>query len=379
MRFRHERIDASPPTQRLTFCETTDLTGNGRPDVIVGGKGVESNLWLFGSRTSYPNPRRLLREKTGIRATNVFWYENPGWERHAITDTGRFEVGAAVGDITGDGRDELVVGRTVHHPEVYWYQQPDDPRDRWHERLLTERFEMYHDIRIADIDDDGEPEVVGLSQEAETVFYYDVPDDPTQEPWPDACCHVLADDLSVEGAEIGDIDGDGRTELIAGTNLFSRRDDGTWERESLAEGWDDVRVATADLDGDGRREVVFAEGDSPAHGTHPGRLAVFDTTDWEPTFLHEDLFCPHSLQIADITGSGHPDVYVSEMGLGENDDPTHLLYANTGDGTLEQHVIARGTPSHEAKVVDMTGNGRPDVVGKSFTPTHHVDVWYNEE
>lgn len=27
---------------------------------------------------------------------------------------------------------------------------------------------------------------------------------------------------------------------------------------------------------------------------------------------------------------------------------------------------------------DLTGNGRPDVAGKSCGTNHHVDVWYNE-
>jgi hypothetical protein len=34
--FSHETVDASPPSRELEFCHTTDLTGNGRPDIIVG-------------------------------------------------------------------------------------------------------------------------------------------------------------------------------------------------------------------------------------------------------------------------------------------------------------------------------------------------------
>jgi hypothetical protein len=378
MRFRHEVIDPDPHTERLVFCHATDLTGNGRPDVIVGGKGEPDHLSLFGVGTRFPNYPRLLREAVGYRQGDVFWYENPGWERHRIADTRNYEVGSALGDVDGDGRVDLVVGQTVHHHDVYWYRQPADPREEWTEYLLTDAFEMYHDLRIADVDDDGEPEVIGLSQEAETVFYFDVPDDPTVEPWPASHCHVIDDGRAVEGASVVDVDGDGRTELIAGTAVYHREGPDDWRREEIATGWDDVRVATADLDGDGDLEVVFAEGDSPPHGTHPARVAWFDPPDWEPHVLRDELFCPHSLQIADFDGDGLPDVYVGEMGMGQHETPRHLLYRNRGGGEFDEHLIDEGVPTHEAKAVDLTGNGRPDIVGKSYDPERHVDVWYNE-
>nr|WP_276277356.1 hypothetical protein [Halomicroarcula sp. SYNS111] len=66
------------------------------------------------------------------------------------------------------------------------------------------------------------------------------------------------------------------------------------------------------------------------------------------------------------------------MGLGENDDPVHLLFRNRGDGTFDREVVSRGIETHEAVAVDMTGDGRIDIVGKSYAPDHHVDVWYNE-
>jgi len=378
MEFRHEVIDADPPTQKLVFCHTSDLTGNGQPDVIVGGKGARDRMWLFGSRTTYPDPRYLMRKAVSYRTANVIWYENPGWERHIISDQNQFEVGSAVGDLTGDGQDDLVAGRSVHYSEVYWFEQPVDPTEPWTRRMITDDFEMYHDLRIADIDGDGDPEVVGLSQADMAVFYYDVPDDPTREPWPAEDLHVLADDLSVEGATIADFDADGQPELLAGTTLFSRDDGDGWCREQIANGWDAVRSAAADFDGDGRLEVVLAEGDSPTHGTHPGRVAVFNTETWSPTFLRDDLFCPHSLQIADFNGDGHPDIYVGEMGLGDHDDPRHLVFLNDGEGNFKTVTVDTGVPTHEAKAVDLTGNGRPDIVGKSFHPERHVDVWYNE-
>lgn len=381
MAFEHEVIDSNPPCGKLGFCLTADLTGNGREDIIVGGAGEGfpgKGLIKRAERMDLPTFRRL-RSLAGYAETNVFWYENPGFERHDVAVVPDLDVGAAIGDITGDGRPELVAGQGLGNTDVYWFDIPEDPREEWTPHLLTDAFEKYHDIAIADIDDDGDNEVLGLSQESETIFYYDVPADPYRSPWPDSNCHIIANDKDVEGAAIVDIDGDGQTELIAGTSVYRREGEPPtdWIETPITTGWDRTRVAVADLDGDGELEVVFSEGDSPHLGTHPGRVAWFDPPEWQPHVLKEDLFCPHSLQIGDFSGNGHPDIYIAEMGLGKNETPQHVLFLNRGDGEFEEQTIETGVETHEAKAVDLNGDGKPDIVGKSYGPDHHVDIWYN--
>jgi hypothetical protein len=375
----HEVVDPDPPCEKLGFCETTDLTGNGRPDVIVGGagEGFPGRRFIMAAEQRNIPTLRPLRKLAGYAETNLFWYENPGFERHDVAVLPGLDVGAAVGDITGTGRPDVVAGQGLGQTDVYWFEIPDDPREPWTAHLLTDSFEKYHDLAVADVDDDGDPEVVGLSQESETIFYYDVPADPRQSPWPADHRHIVVEGRDVEGVAVVDIDGDGQTELIAGTHLYDRTPESGWVERPITTDWDRTRVAVADLDGDDELEVVFSEGDSPHLGTHPGRVAWFDPPDWEPHLLRDDLFCPHSLQIADFSGNGCPDIYVAEMGLGKHETPRHLLFVNRGDGEFVEQTVATGVETHEAKAVDLTGNGRPDIVGKSYGPDHHVDVWYN--
>lgn len=392
MKFRHEIIDDSPPCGRLGICLPTDLTGNGLPDLIVGGLGSES-LPLVGV-DGIPLIGRLLRRLE----TNIFWYENPGWQRHALSSASNlFVFGNTLGDVTGNGRMDLFVGQGIGHNDIYWFEQPKNPRNTWTRHLVASDFNKYHDLAFGDVNNDGEPELVGTSQESEVVFYYDVPDEPTRSPWPESCLNIIDRDRNVEGLEIVDIDGDGANELIAGTSIYhppgageaDSTADGSegnseqgvangWYREPIVNGWDWTRVAVGDLDGDSELEVVFSEGDSPLLGNHMGRVGWFDPPDWEPNILHDEMYCPHSVQIADFTGDGRSDIYVGEMGLDVNDNPQHVVFRNTGGGQFEETIIDRGTPTHEAKAVDLTGSGTVDIVGKSYEPDTHVDVWFNE-
>lgn len=94
--------------------------------------------------------------------------------------------------------------------------------------------------------------------------------------------------------------------------------------------------------------------------------------------LIADLFHPHSLETADFNGDGAPDIFVGEMGLGRNPDPKIIVYLNLDGARFAEVIFERGVPTHEAKVGDLTGDGRPDIVGKPYEPQRHIDLWFNE-
>jgi hypothetical protein len=348
LKFRHQVIDADPPGSHHDITLIADINGDGRNEIIIGGKQGPPNL---------------------------FWYENPSWRRHAMADAPDLEAGGLVFDINRDGRPDIVAGQQWGGRELYWFENPPDPRQPWPRHLIESRFNKYHDQAIGDIDGDGEPELIVLSQKTGVLVYYDIPDDPYQEPWPRTCCHLIAQftDDRIEGLRVADVDNTGQPAILVGPNIYRMSAQRRWEVESFASDFIMTRTAAADLTGDGCMDIVLCEGES-----HPGRLAICSPPGRKPRILRDDLFHPHSLEIADFDFDGRPDIFVAEMGLGRNPSPRMFIYRNLGDGQFEETLIQVGVPTHEAKVADMTGDGRPDIVGKAYDPQRHVDVWFNE-
>ncbi len=342
LRFARLTVAEETPGWENDVCVVHDIDGDGLEDFIIGAKEGQGNL---------------------------VWYQAPDWRRHTMA-TASLEAGGAFVDITGDGRDDFVAGQHADGRELYWFERGEDPTEPWTRRVITREFERYHDQATGDVDGHGRSEIVFASQNARVLGYFDIPDDPRQEPWPLSHRHMISTGEAFEGIAVADLDGDGACEIVAGGNIF-RREGEKWARRAFADFHWPV-AAVGDLDGDGRPEIVLAEGENDR-----ARLAWFAGPDWKANVLADDLFHPHSLALADFDGDGRLDIMVAEMGLARKSDPSVLVYLNRGGGEFEKVVVETGRPTHCARVIRVKGHGLPSIVGKPYDPGRWVDLWVN--
>jgi len=230
-----------------------------------------------------------------------------------------------------------------------------------------------------------------------SIYCIPLPKDPTGSPWPGiqiVAAHKTEVNLyrkegvqPEEGLAIGDIDGDGRNELVCGTHWYkyAGKKGQEWEGHKFAAGYITTKIAIGDIDGDSRNEIVLSEGDPCVYGkTQGGKVAWFKPQAgiaemWEEHVLGDFLLDAHSLQLGDLCGNGRLDILVGEVGVADKTTdayivrpPRLIVYENDGKGNFSRHVIDEGTGIHDAVLADMRNKGVLDIVGK---PLHGPEKW----
>jgi hypothetical protein len=142
-------------------------------------------------------------------------------------------------------------------------------------------------------------------------------------------------------------------------------------------------VAVGDVNGDGRPDIVAATAD--ANGNN-GHAVVFLQDPANPgTFLAPSVFAggaqPTAVKIADVDGDGLPDLVTSNDGPGTDGSGSAgvsvLLQDAANPGTfLAPVTYATQSATVALAVADLNGDGKPDIVAANLgpSPTGSVSV-----
>lgn len=137
--------------------------------------------------------------------------------------------------------------------------------------------------------------------------------------------------------------------------------------------------AIGDIDGDGRNEILLSEGDPLVYGrSESGRLAWFESG--------RPLYDAHTLQTGDLCGNGRVDIVCGEVGEADPSTdqyvghaPRSMVFENDGSGGFRHHIIDEGTGSHDGWLVDTRKAGKLDLVTKPLPgrQKRRIRVYYN--
>jgi hypothetical protein len=165
--------------------------------------------------------------------TEVGWYERPPgdpfagpWKLHPETALPHPSCPFVVKDLTGDGRLDIIFGRG-HNVGLYWLEQMPPAPDGttvWTKHVIDESWSQAHALALADIDGDGEDELIA----GKCVWAHNGGDPGALEPlviyyykWDRARAVFTRHTIAAKGDNIGlgrqysvvDLNGDGRLDL----------------------------------------------------------------------------------------------------------------------------------------------------------------------
>lgn len=264
------------------------------------------------------------------------WFEAPGWTKHPLRSinysSGYIDNFADLAmDVDGDGWTDIIQFSYFAH-NIVWLKNPGKAGGAWNVSEIDNSGPTEFAF-LVDLDNDGKAN--------ELLPEFDRPNVPAA--WLEHrdgkwIKHVVAPQSYGHGIGVGDMNGDGRNDILTPKGWLESpadvRAEGYWKFHPIDWGWKYIPPSGTPAD-----EVKLSAAAQRA-GAQFG-------------YMH----------LLDINGDGRKDLLT-----GMAHDYGLAWYEQTADGHWVQHVIdSSWSQAHASQLVDMNGDGQPDlVIGKRY-------------
>ena len=370
------------------FLAVADVNGDGKPDLLVAeGQGV--GVMLGNADGTFQPPAS---------------YATGGYQT----------VSVVVADVNGDGKLDLVVANSISLTVGVILGNGDGTFQR---AVTYPAGGSPWSVAVADVNGDGKPDIIVGD---ESSCYACSGDglvgvllgngDGTFQPVVTYKSGGDSFETSPTALAVADLNGDGKVD-IAMTNycrsscsasaegevsVLLGKGNGTFQAavsyDSGGEGLSIGAIAIADVNGDGKPDLLISNGNSVSGGVSgPGAIGVLlgnGDGSFQPAVLYgSGAYSATSVTVGDVDSDGKPDLVVtnfcSPTGCTNPRGPGTIgVLKGNGDGTFQTAVTynAGGTwGAFSTVVADVDGDGRPDLIVADFVDLtgRPVDVFLN--
>ncbi|MCX5661539.1 MAG: VCBS repeat-containing protein [Planctomycetota bacterium] len=368
-----------------------DVDGDGRPDIVAAGgpsgqRADDSNkVYWYRAPLWRRLPVATLNRRSVVMQVEGVDLSHSAKQREAIAKTagsrpaGPWSPGTSP---AAPGGQILIVDGGLG--KIWWYRASHDAK-AWNASIILNDLESVRGVAVGDIDGDGWDDLFLPTQLGAPKHGLAWARNPTPAPGNSANADAgknefwqrfpLAEKFDIPGWQHGarlaklhlpSASGapDSHGSLAA---LVAWAGDPGWAGYWLPPAGKDPRGAwTAhkfegpmkqvthlepiDLDGDGHMSVVAAEG-------HGKCLWLLRAPGFAPELIDDEMYEAHCLAIADFDGDGRPDIAACSNAMA-----TVAIYFNQGGGKFRKVVIDDAQCGYDLRAADLNGDGRLDLL-----------------
>ncbi len=296
----------------------------------------------------------------------VGWFENVNgdgatWALQTIDGT--FPSGQCVfaADLDGDG-DMDALASSYSYDNITWWENVNGDGLTWTLNTLTDTFDGANCVRAADMDGDGDMDILGVASSADQITWWENVNG-------DGSLFTETPVLSINGARVAeafDMDNDGDIDIVAsaGGIIWLENVDGdglNWTTHNVNLDFDYASsLSPGDMDGDGDIDIASAA-DYIADDITWWENNDGAGTSWTQRTINDFFDEAISVFATDVDGDNDLDI----IGAARYGDDVTWWENELGDGSLwiEWNIDASFSDARAVHAADFDNDGNIDIVG----------------